>query len=107
MTGRPLSKTKGPECGGLCTTCRHAHDCTFPRDPDRPVFHCLEFDANENVDIPASAGRNTAVAEFEMERTKNPQVPDSVLGLCRNCANYGDCKYSNCPGGVWHCEEYR
>ena len=33
------------EVRGLCKTCVHASNCTFPRDPDRPVTQCEEYES--------------------------------------------------------------
>jgi hypothetical protein len=82
---------------GLCSTCKNASTCTFPRDVNRPVMHCDEFDGYE--------GPKTKV----IPRLK-PEVDtdETVLkGLCRNCEERHHCTYPKPAGGVWHCDEYR
>ncbi len=83
---------------GLCRDCLQAEQCTFPRDPFRPVWSCDEF---------AGAGR-------ALPRPNRPPRPGAaeqpgeaaeVEGLCRGCANWPTCTYPKPAGGVWHCDE--
>ena len=104
--GKPARKMKEIEYGGLCATCNHTNDCTFPRDPNRPVIDCNEFDCREGVQPAKGPTGVVPVAEHEAVSGSRPDVPDSVLGLCRNCEHYGDCELCKRTGGVWHCEEY-
>jgi hypothetical protein len=34
---------------GLCLTCQNASECTFPRDPKKPVWQCEEFVGDEKA----------------------------------------------------------
>ena len=83
---------------GLCSTCLHASICTFPKDPNKPVLECEEFEViqapQQNV-----AKSVTSPSEHAQERQYH--------GLCVNCKNRKTCIYAKTEGGVWHCEEYR
>jgi hypothetical protein len=91
---------------GLCSMCGKAATCTFPRDPERPVMECDEFDGTEKLEMLIASQRSLAAsipsaAVFTEER--NPGTP---RGLCRNCKNLSKCTYPKPEGGVWHCDEY-
>ena len=87
------------ELWGLCRTCRHAAECTFPRDPDHPVLMCEEFEGIRPS--PEAAPEISAKPRVATEKTTRLQ------GLCVNCANRDTCTFPKPEGGVWHCEEYR
>ena len=85
---------------GLCPTCRHASTCTFPRNGDRPVHFCEEFDGKE--DKPAlTVVRHEEVPDREAlaNRKKYP-------GICSTCEKRETCTFPKPEGGVWQCEEY-
>ena len=92
---------------GLCLFCKFSDDCMFPRDPDRPVFHCEEFD--DGI-IESDAVKNKAVQESAVQKhsmSKESPGPTSRLpGLCSNCELRETCQFPKSEGGVWHCEEY-
>jgi hypothetical protein len=88
---------------GLCRTCVNAPECTFPRDPRRPVRSCDEF---EGAHGPRSEQHPPALAV--------PVFPTSggldrgtteMKGLCAQCARRHTCVYPKPAGGVWHCDE--
>ena len=89
---------------GLCSTCKNASFCAFPRDPDKPVFYCEEFEIEK-----AAATRTI--------RKERPQATESCvtegkgssefIGLCNDCENRQTCVFPRPEGGVWHCEEYQ
>ncbi len=86
---------------GLCVTCEKAPTCTFPRDPDRPVFQCDEFEGRLNyskVVVPA--------ARSKKDSTTKGKVSEKFKGLCKICEKRDTCTYPKPEGGVWHCEEY-
>lgn len=84
----------------------HATECTFPRNPDRPVLCCDEFE-----------GITKSVEEQEPEREpqgracsgmndSDPNGSAVTKGLCRTCSRSDTCTYPKPEGGVWHCDEY-
>ena len=100
---------------GLCSTCKNASFCAFPRDTDKPVFYCEEFEIG-----PASAGYiylPEGSAPTRTTRKERPQATESYvtegkdstnfIGLCSDCDNRQTCVFPKPEGGVWHCEEYR
>ena len=91
---------------GLCETCVHAAECTFPRNPDRPVMCCDEFEgelksAQEENSAQESSDRAHAAAS-----DSDPNGSIAVKGLCRTCSKRDTCTYPKPEGGVWHCDEY-
>jgi len=111
---------------GLCSTCKNASFCAFPRPPsgglesgecppDKPVFYCEEFEIE-----PASAGYiylPKGSAPTRATRKERPQATESYvtegkdstkfIGLCSDCDNRQTCVFPKPEGGVWHCEEYQ
>jgi hypothetical protein len=95
-----------PRYGGLCLTCDHARSCTYPRELDRPVWHCEEFEANQ-----APVDRATVESFLIEERAKARAAEYSngkgeLKGLCVNCENRKTCTFPKPEEGVWRCEEY-
>jgi len=41
---KELFMSKNMRYLGLCSTCKDASSCTFPRNSDKPVFYCEEFE---------------------------------------------------------------
>ena len=88
----------------LCSTCKNALSCTFPRDPDKPAVYCEEFEIEEPPPI--------RIAEEERPKATEPYVAEGrdstrFIGLCSDCENRQTCVFPEPEGGVWHCEEYR
>ena len=88
---------------GLCSTCRNAASCTFPRDPDTPVLRCEEF---VSIERPAAA---TPAHAAPPDAASVGQDKDEArfLGLCRTCKGRQTCTLPKPEGGVWDCEEYQ
>jgi len=96
---------------GLCSCCKEASTCTYPKVPDRPVLQCEEF----NGILPPPSKRSSLI------RNVSPVSPRGVVdepvprgfesleprGLCSNCEERETCTFPKLEGGVWHCEEYR
>jgi len=89
---------------GLCSTCKHAPNCTFPSDVQRPAFYCEEFE----IDIAPSrktsedrASQSTASSIAVAEETSE------LIGLCNDCESRQTCVFPKPEGGIWHCEEYQ
>ncbi len=89
---------------GLCSSCNAFKDCTYPRDPKRPILECEEFDGAQPSLITASPLK---VAPKEKSVGSGLDEPDRYGGLCKICENRTACTYPKPEGGVWHCEEYR
>ena len=87
----------------LCSTCKHASTCTFPRDPQRPSFYCEEFEIES---VPAKR----KAEEDKLQPTASfvtAEESGSLIGLCSDCENRQTCVFPKPEGGIWHCEEYR
>jgi hypothetical protein len=84
------------EYQGLCTSCRNAAGCTYPRDSDRAVVQCEEFEGYEPLQRRAPSQTSAA----------KPEDSGKYKGLCVNCENRQHCTFPKPEGGVLHCEEY-
>ena len=97
---------------GICGTCRHAAECTYPRNPRHPVYYCCEHEAfgeseSDSPLSPLSSGVFAARAtRMEVPPQAAPQEPSGCLGLCSNCERRATCTFPKPAGGVWRCEEY-
>jgi hypothetical protein len=88
---------------GLCRTCVKAAECTFPRDPIRPVRSCDEFEGGQD---PRSERVSGIVAPSIFSLGGAPEKGTGELkGLCVQCARRQTCTYPKPAGGVWHCDE--
>jgi hypothetical protein len=89
---------------GLCSTCKNASSCKYPRDPDKPVFYCEEFEI-EKIPLTKPVGKEQPpVKDSGIAKEKDST---KFIGLCSNCDNRRTCSFPKPEGGVWHCEEYR
>ena len=87
---------------GLCAFCTRAADCTFPRQPGRPVMFCEEFEGE------TLTTKKTPAPKSESDAKARKSGPSKELrGLCRTCELRDTCTYPKPEGGVWHCEEFR
>ena len=88
---------------GLCSTCKNVSSCTFPRDPDKQLINCEEFEI-ETTSLIMSPGKEQQVATgpeaIDKDSTK-------FIGLCSDCEGRQTCTFPKNEGGVWRCEEYR
>ncbi len=95
-----------PRYGGLCLTCDHARSCTYPREPDRPVWQCEEFEGNQ-APLDTTAVESFLIKERAKARAVACNNGDGQLkGLCVNCENRKTCTFPKPEEGVWRCEEY-
>jgi hypothetical protein len=87
---------------GLCSGCKNAPGCVFPREPGKPVMECGEFEG-----FP-SAAPSFPKDDAPPEEGAKGQVRGKVKlkGLCKDCENHRTCTFPKSEGGVWHCEEY-
>jgi len=88
---------------GLCSTCKNASNCTFPRDPRRPSFYCEEFEIEITAPGKAAIGDTSRLTESYIGEV---ETPSTSIGLCTDCENSQTCIFQKSEGGVWHCEEY-
>ena len=86
---------------GLCENCDNAPNCTFPRDPARPVQFCDEFCWHPRC----SAPRAQAIEpRFTAEQTI--AAAQEYKGLCKICDHKADCTFPRSKERiVWCCEE--
>ena len=94
---------------GLCLSCANAPECTYARDPDRPVLQCEECDPGTFYTLTVSAHSFSprVVPSSPSEHLTEEQNPGRYKGLCSLCEDCPTCTYPKPEGGVWHCEEYR
>ena len=97
MSGNTIYRT-------LCSSCRHASTCTFPRDPQKPALYCEEFE----IDTPPSK-KTPGIAKSRPVKPSDAKAEGSpkLIGLCSDCENSKTCAFPKPEGGVWHCEEYK
>jgi len=96
---------------GLCSCCRGASTCTYPKVPDLPTLECEEF----NGILPPPSKRRSLIRNVPFIPSRGmvgepaPGGLESLepRGLCGNCEERAACTYPKLEGGVWHCEEYR
>jgi len=88
---------------GLCLTCKQANTCSFPRDFNRPILQCEEFDGyvlpKISKETPFKASLKTVSGSRKKEVAKH-------TGLCTNCENRKTCTYPKTGKTIWCCEEY-
>lgn len=98
---------------GLCSTCKNASTCTYPRDPNRPVSCCCEHEGYEECEGSVSLALLTTGGIFGRARDSAAESSTASKdartdeGLCKNCGNRQTCTFPKPEGGVWHCEEYQ
>ncbi len=88
---------------GLCSCCKEASTCTYPKVPDRPVLQCEEF----NGILPPPSKRSSLI------RNVSPVSPRGVVdepvpkglesleprGLCKHLRRTRDVHFSETRGG--------
>lgn len=89
---------------GLCSTCKHASTCIFPRDPRRPSIYCEEFEIEITTPGKTATGDTARSKESHIAEAQDSSVS---IGLCIDCENVQSCVFQKPDGGIWHCEEYR
>ena len=88
----------------LCSTCKNAADCTFPKNRQKPSLYCEEFE----IDISPSqkiAGKEKLLQTASVDGEDRDS--GEFIGLCGNCDNRRTCTFPKPEGGIWHCEEYQ
>lgn len=98
----PIENEQKIEYRGLCSTCKKAPMCTYPRDKDRSVLQCDEFEGYEYT----PEKEMTFAASFMPKRSSLDKDLGKYKGLCKLCEKRETCTYPKPEGGVWHCDEY-
>jgi hypothetical protein len=89
---------------GLCSTCKHAPNCSFPGDVQRPAFYCEEFE----IEItPARKTSEEGTSKSSTSSIAIAEKPTGLIGLCNDCESRQGCVFPKPEGGIWHCEEYQ
>jgi len=88
----------------LCSSCKHAKTCTFPRDPQKPSLYCEEFEIEDGPKKKKNTKYSLKTANGHIALTVEPT---KLVGLCSDCENRRKCTFPKPEGGIWHCEEYR
>jgi len=88
----------------LCSTCKNASFCAFPRDTGKPVFYCEEFEIEKPAPIKTTRKERPQATESYATEGKDST---KFIGLCSDCENRQTCVFPKSEGGVWHCEEYQ
>lgn len=84
----------------LCSTCKNAPDCTFPKYPGKGVQNCEEFT------VGGGEGRQSSGKVGVSGAASGDAADSGFKGLCGNCESRRTCVFPKREGGVWHCEEY-
>jgi hypothetical protein len=88
----------------LCSSCKHAGDCAFQKERQKPAFYCEEFEIDTRpLEEKAEKEKPSPAISIDVGETDS----DQFIGLCSNCANRKTCAFPKPEGGVWHCEEYQ
>ena len=94
------------EPSGLCSCCRFAEHCTYPKDPSQPILQCDEFEGL-GPPPPALGDRKNLQGIVDEPLSSSEKDFKEFKGLCTICENRPTCTFPKPEGGVWHCEEYR
>jgi hypothetical protein len=92
---------------GLCSYCKSAPNCTFTRDPNRPVCECDEFGGSTYAPVRAPNQKKISLRHFPKNQIGGEDPFSLHKGLCSQCEGRANCIYPKPEGGVWHCEEFR
>ena len=113
VDGKGMTMSETTKYLGLCATCKSASTCTYPRDPERPVYYCCEHEGYEecegSVSLALLRTGNIFLRPPGSVTTPPTAERDTGIdkGLCKNCENRETCTFPRPEGGVWHCDEYR
>lgn len=90
---------------GLCSTCNHSTNCTYPRREHLPMMFCEEFDGVARA-APTAAITERLLLAVQDQRICGAEHPSKYCGLCRTCEHREGCTFPKAEGGVWQCEEF-
>jgi len=91
---------------GICTICEKTPTCILPRDPNRPLLYCDEFELSKPVPKSIQTELISSYATKVKHKSEKAKGSESYMGLCKLCDNRETCTFPKPEGGVWHCEEY-
>ena len=100
-----ISKEK--KYSGLCSSCKTASGCTYPRDLKRPVLQCEEFEGYEPRIVKTTVEKILLKTNPKFGSSHEGRDLSKYSGLCSNCQDRETCTFPKPEGGVWRCEEYR
>jgi len=89
---------------GLCSTCKNVSSCTFPRDPDKQLINCEEFEIETTSSLKPPAKE---LPTTSLRRAAKDKDSTKFIGLCGDCENRQTCTFPKPEGGIWRCGEYR
>ncbi len=92
---------------GLCSYCQSEPNCTFTRDPRRPVCECDEFSPFTYAPIRVPIQKKISLKSPAQHSPTREDPFRHDRGLCGDCEGRATCLYPKPEGGVWHCEEFR
>ena len=92
---------------GLCSNCKNAPTCTYPRDSRWPVRQCDEYECIESSPAVATHKDMLTATGPQGSPGAKEKSASKYVGLCSNCENCATCTFPRPEGGVWQCEEYR
>ena len=95
-----------PPPSGLCVTCIHERDCTFPRRESQPVLFCEEFDGYVKGTSSAAVKAGPPPCTGHAEGMHGSEHSSEFKGLCATCEKRDVCTFPKAEGGIWHCEEF-
>lgn len=111
QTATELHLTAGPAvtafAKGLCAQCNLASTCTFPRNENRPIVACEEFDGEGKPQKLRLVGAllSSVDARSGAETSSGANVRHE-RGLCSTCEKRESCTFPRQDGGVWQCDEF-
>jgi len=93
------------EYGGLCAICKNAGTCTFPRNKEKPIIECDEWEGFETRMEEPSHAKLMAMIDSMIDKRTARIEPIGVKGLCQYCSLRKTCTYPKKEGGIWTCDE--
>ncbi len=92
---------------GLCQQCALATTCTFPRNWERPILACEEFQGEEKPVALHVVGVLTPTGFSRSQPTHVSGAAErSLEGLCATCEKRDTCTFPGRETGIWQCEEF-
>ena len=92
---------------GLCSYCKSEPNCTFTRDPNRPVCECDEFIGFTYAPVRIPSQKKIPLKHLSKNVSTKEDPFHLYKGLCSQCEGAANCIFPKPEGGVWRCEEFR
>jgi len=90
----------------ICSICKNTPTCVIPRDPNRPLLYCDEYELSKPVPKSIQTVLISSYAAKVKNKSEEAKGSESYKGLCKLCDKLETCTFPKPEGGVWHCEEY-